>query len=118
MSAVTAYEWKTIEREQLNALLVRQVVHGEKMSVARIELAKGCVVPEHAHANEQITVLQKGKLRFRFPGRELVVEAGAVLQIASNEPHEVVALEDSVALDVFSPPREDWRTGNDAYLRR
>jgi quercetin dioxygenase-like cupin family protein len=102
----------------MNPLLVRQVIHGDKITLARLELVKGCFVPEHAHANEQITVLQKGRLRFHLSGRELILDAGSVLHIPSNAPHDVLALEDSVAMDVFSPPREDWRSGDDAYLRR
>ena len=112
------YHWKTIEKEQMNPLLARQVIHGDKITLARIELAKGCLVPEHAHANEQITVLQSGRLRFHLSGQELTLEAGSVLHIPSNAPHDVLALEDSVAMDIFSPTREDWRTGDDAYLRR
>jgi quercetin dioxygenase-like cupin family protein len=102
----------------MNPLLMRQVIHGEKITVARIELSKGCVVPEHAHGNEQLTVLQKGRLRFHLSGEEVILEAGGVLHIPCNAPHDVLALEDSVAVDVFSPTREDWRRGDDAYLRR
>jgi quercetin dioxygenase-like cupin family protein len=75
-------------------------------------------VPRHAHANEQITTLVEGKLRFRFDSEEVVMVAGQSLQIPSNAPHEVEALEESLAIDVFAPPRDDWRTGNDAYLRK
>lgn len=115
---MTLYNWAQVEKEQLNPLFIRQVIHGDKMTVARIHLAKGCIVPEHAHFNEQITVLQQGKLRFRIDGRELILEAGDVLHIPADAPHDVLALEDSLAMDVFSPPRDDWRTGDDAYLRR
>ncbi len=96
---------------------MRQVIHGDKITIARIRLLKGCVVPEHAHHNEQITTMQEGRLRFRIGGEELILEAGDVLHIPANAPHEVLALEDTIATDVFSPTREDWRTGDDAYLR-
>jgi quercetin dioxygenase-like cupin family protein len=115
---VTRYNWAQVEKEQLNPLFVRQVIHGEKMTIARIHLAKGCVVPEHAHANEQITTLQEGRLRFHIAGEEIILEAGDVLHIPAYAPHDVLALEDCLATDIFSPPREDWRTGDDAYLRR
>ncbi len=118
MGPVPQYRWNDVEKEQLNPLFMRQVIHGEKITVARIRLGKGCIVPQHAHVNEQITMLHEGKLRFLLEGRELILEAGEVLHIPANAPHEVHALEDSVAVDVFSPTREDWRTGNDAYLRR
>jgi quercetin dioxygenase-like cupin family protein len=111
------YQWDRIEKEQLNPSLGRQVIHAGNLTVARIQLAKGAVVPEHRHANEQITMLQSGRLRFLVNGRETVVEAGQALVLDPDLPHRVEALEDSVAIDVFSPPREDWLSGNDAYLR-
>jgi quercetin dioxygenase-like cupin family protein len=115
---VTRYNWASVEKEQLNPLFARQVVHGEKITIARIQLGKGCIVPEHAHANEQISMLQQGRLRFHIAGSELILEAGDVLHIASHEPHSVEALEDCLVTDVFSPVREDWRRGDDAYLRK
>jgi quercetin dioxygenase-like cupin family protein len=118
MTSVTLYNWASIEKEQVNPLFARQVIHGEKMTVARIHLGKGCLVPEHSHVSEQITAVQEGRLRMRITGRDLTLEAGAVVHIPSNVPHSVEALEDTVAVDVFSPVRDDWRRGDDAYLRR
>jgi quercetin dioxygenase-like cupin family protein len=115
---MTHYKWASVEQEQLNPLFVRQVIHGEKITLARIRLGRGCIVPEHAHANEQITSVIEGTLRFQIEGRAVVLEAGDVLHIPSHAPHSVEALEDCLVLDVFSPVREDWRTGDDAYLRR
>ncbi len=112
------YEWNSIEREQLNPLVARQVIHAERMTVARIHLSKGAAVPRHSHENEQITLLQQGKLRFIFDDGETVIEAGAVVAIPPNAAHGVEALEDSMAIDLFSPIREDWIRGDDAYLRR
>jgi quercetin dioxygenase-like cupin family protein len=112
------HQWDTIEREQLNPHLVRQVIHGDQITVARLYLKKGAIVPRHSHANEQITVLQAGKLRFVFDHGETILEAGQALQIPGHEPHLVESLEDSVAMDLFSPVREDWIRGDDAYLRK
>lgn len=114
---MTHYIWEQVTNEQMNPLFSRRVIHGERMTVARIRLAKGAVVPEHAHENEQITMLEEGELRFSFAGRTLVLKAGEALAIPPNAPHAVEALEDSVATDVFSPAREDWIRGDDAYLR-
>lgn len=112
------YSWDTVRREQMNPAIARQVIHAAHMTIARIFLAEGAVVPRHSHPNEQVTVLQQGRLEFRFDnGRREVITAGEVLQIPPNEPHEVIALEDSLALDLFSPPREDWQRGEDQYLR-
>lgn len=88
------------------------------MTVARVYLNKGCIVPEHSHPNEQVSMMEQGALRFVFPGEEVVLRAGEVLRIPSNVPHSAEALEDSVGIDLFSPPRADWIAGNDAYLRR
>jgi quercetin dioxygenase-like cupin family protein len=116
-SAMKLYRWAEVEKEELNPLCARQVIHTEKMTVARIHLKKGGIVPMHHHVNEQVTVLEQGRLRFQIEGREIVLLAGESLHIPENAPHSVEALEDSVAMDVFSPPREDWQRGDDAYLR-
>lgn len=110
--------WKETEVERMNDLVTRQVLHTEMMTIARLEMRKGAVVPEHHHVNEQISTVEKGRLLFQFPEAEVIVGAGESLVIAPNLPHRVEALEDSVAIDSFSPPREDWIRGDDAYLRR
>ena len=112
------YEWNQIEKEQLNPLVARQVIHGKKLTIARLFLSKGAVVPDHSHHNEQITLIEQGRLRFTIDGRQQEVVGGQVIEIPSNAVHTVQALEDSVAMDVFSPAREDWIRGDDAYLRR
>ena len=110
--------WNSVELERLNPLLQRQFVVGEKVMVARILLKKGCVVPLHSHHNEQITYILEGALKFGLNGEEVIVRAGEVLCIPPNVPHDAVALEDTVDLDIFTPPREDWIAKTDAYLRR
>ena len=115
--AMTQYNWALVEEEQLNPLLGRKVIHGRNMTVARIRLQKYAVVPLHSHPNEQITMLERGALRFVIAGTEKILRAGEVLEIPPDEPHLVEALEDSLAVDLFSPAREDWIRGDDAYLR-
>ena len=112
------YEWNQIQREQLNPRAARQVIHGDTMTVARLYLSEGCSVPEHSHENEQISMIEKGSLRFVIAGREQIVKAGEVLRIPPHVPHSAEALEESIAVDLFSPPREDWKRGDDAYLRK
>ena len=109
--------WQDVELEQLNPLLQRQLVVGESVMVARILLKKGSVVPLHSHLNEQITYVLDGALQFRLDGREIVVRSGEVLCIPPHMPHEALALEDTVDLDIFNPPREDWLNKTDSYLR-
>ena len=112
------HKWGSIPAEQMNPAVARQVIHAANMTVARIQLRKGAAVPEHQHVNEQISSLQQGRLRFHLAGQEITLEAGEMLEIPPNVPHSVVALEDSVAVDVFAPVREDWIRGDDAYLRK
>ena len=109
--------WDSVELEHLNPLLRRQFVVGEKVMVARVLMKKGCVVPLHSHHNEQVTYILEGALKFGLNGEEVVVRAGEVLCIPPNVPHQAVALEDTVDLDIFTPPREDWIAKTDAYLR-
>jgi quercetin dioxygenase-like cupin family protein len=104
--------------EHLNPLLERQFVTGKQAMLARLILRAGCVVPEHSHQNEQITYVLEGALRFSLAGKEVVVRTGEMLVIPPNLPHSAEALEDTIDLDVFSPPREDWISGQDLYLRR
>jgi quercetin dioxygenase-like cupin family protein len=109
--------WSTIPLEDLNPLLQRQFVVGEDVMVARVLLKKGCVVPLHSHYNEQLTYILEGALKFWIDGKEIVVRAGEVLTIPRNMPHQAEALEDTVDLDIFNPPRADWINKTDQYLR-
>lgn len=109
--------WNSIPVEQLNPLMTRQVVHTERLTIAMLSIAKGAVVPRHSHENEQVTQVVSGELLFNLPAGDVTVGAGGVLVLPSNQPHEVHALSDTVALDVFTPRREDWIKGDDAYLR-
>ena len=109
--------WKNVEREQLNPLIDREMVVGGKIMLARVLMKKGAHVPMHQHHNEQVTYILEGALKFSIGGKEVVVRAGEVLCIPSNMPHEAWAIEDTVDLDVFDPPREDWINKTDNYLR-
>jgi quercetin dioxygenase-like cupin family protein len=109
--------WGSVELEDLNPLLQRQFVVGQKVMLARVLLKKGCVVPEHSHHNEQITHILEGALKFWVDGKEIVVNAGEVLIIPPHMPHKAEALVDTVDMDVFTPPRADWIHKTDQYLR-
>lgn len=111
------YRWSEVEREAMNPLLHRQFVSGERTMLARIELKQGCLVPEHSHENEQISYIVSGALEFQMAGRTTVVRAGEVLVIPSHVLHAAKALEDTINLDVFAPPRQDWIDKDDSYLR-
>jgi quercetin dioxygenase-like cupin family protein len=121
MSVPTHYRWENLPREALKPDLGRRLISGERVMLAQVYLQKGCVVPKHSHDNEQLTWILEGTLRLWLgeDGAEEMfdVHAGEVLHIPSNIPHRAEALEDTLDVDVFSPPREDWLSGADAYLR-
>jgi len=109
--------WRTVPLEDLNPLFQRQFVVGEDIMVARVLMKKGCIVPLHSHHNEQVSYILEGALKFWVDGKEIVVHAGEVLTIPRNMPHRAEALEDTVDLDIFNPPRVDWINKTDQYLR-
>lgn len=120
-SEVTFYRWEDLPRETVNPLLDRRLITGKRMMLAHVYLKKGCIVPRHRHENEQLTYILEGALRFSIgeEGTEqVVVRAGEVLHIPSNVWHEAEALEDTLDVDIFDPPRADWLDKSDAYLRR
>ena len=117
-SEVQYIRLREMPTEHLNPLLDRQFVAGEKSMLARLLLRKGCVVPLHSHENEQISYILEGALKFSLQGKDIIVRAGEILVIPATVPHSAEALEDTVDLDVFCPPRADWISGADAYLRK
>src|SRR5687767_9000848 len=96
------HDWGQIENEQLSPSASRQVLHTETMTVARLTLKEGAVVPRHSHMNEQVTMMERGRLRFIFDDHEQIVEAGQVMYIPAHVPHGVVALTECLAVDLFS----------------
>jgi quercetin dioxygenase-like cupin family protein len=114
---VDVVRWDAEPVEQLSSTIGRQVVHTERMTVARVLLAEGARVPEHRHEHEQVATLLEGRLRFVVDGEEREIGPGESVVLPANVPHLVEALEDSVVLDLFAPVRDDWVRGDDAYLR-
>jgi len=116
----TRYRWDDLPKEALKPDLARRLIATERMMLAHVYLDEGCVVPKHAHENEQLTYILEGTLRFWLGEDEaevVDVHAGEVLHIPSNLPHKAEALETTLDVDVFCPPRADWLDGSDAYLR-
>jgi quercetin dioxygenase-like cupin family protein len=120
-AGATLYRWDDLPRERLNDHIDRRLITGSNTMIAHIYLRKGGIVPKHSHHNEQITYVLDGALRFLLgeeQDEEVIVRSGEVLTIPPNLPHSAEALEDTLDVDVFNPPRQDWLDGTDAYLRR
>lgn len=111
------YNWSEIPVEKMNPAVTRQVIHGGSLTIARIVIARGGAVPTHSHVNEQVMNIISGALKVNLNGEERVLHGGQSLVIPPSVPHSVEAVEDTVAVDIFSPAREDWIRGEDAYLR-
>jgi len=117
----TWYRWEDLPREELHDRLARRLITGDRMMLAHVYLKQGCVVPRHSHENEQFSYILEGALQFLVGAdgaEQIVVRAGEVLHLPGNVPHEARALEDTLDVDVFYPPREDWLNKTDAYLRK
>jgi quercetin dioxygenase-like cupin family protein len=118
--SATHYRWEELPKEVLNPTLQRRLISTDRMMLAHVYMDPGCIVPKHSHENEQLTYILEGLLRFWLgdDGSEVVdVAAGDVLHIPSFLPHRAEALERTLDVDIFCPPRQDWLDGSDAYLR-
>ncbi|PYO49793.1 MAG: cupin domain-containing protein [Gemmatimonadetes bacterium] len=120
-NGVSFFRWDSMKKERVSDMLERRLITGDRMMLAHVYLKKGCIVPKHSHENEQLTYILEGALKFWIGddgAEEVTVSAGEVLLIPSNVPHKAEALEETLDVDVFSPPRQDWLEKKDDYLRR
>ena len=109
MNQAVHYRWEELKQDTPMPLLSRRRVMGEKMMISEITLHKGCEVPLHHHENEQFSCVVSGWVRFttQLPDGTMKhhdVRGGEVLHLPSHVPHSVVAMEETVVLDLFSPP--------------
>ncbi|MDQ8144741.1 MAG: cupin domain-containing protein [Gemmatimonadota bacterium] len=120
-SPVLYQRWADVPLEPVTDQISRKLITGQRMMLAHVYLKKGAVVPKHQHHNEQFTYILEGALRFWIgdDGAEVIdVRAGEVLHIPSNVWHKAEALEDTLDVDIFDPPREDWLNKTDAYFHQ
>ena len=120
-TTVRHFRWTDMPKETVTSQISRRLVTGERMMLAQVYLEKGCIVPRHSHENEQLTYILEGVLRFHIGedgAEEVIVRAGEVLHIPSNVPHMAEALEDTLDVDIFSPPRQDWLNHTDSYFHQ
>lgn len=108
-------------KEIVTDTISRRIITGDDIMIAHVYLEKGAIVPQHSHHNEQVTYILEGALHFWIGddgSEEIIVGAGEVLHIPSNVPHRAQAMEDTLDVDVFSPPRADWLNGTDSYFHK
>jgi quercetin dioxygenase-like cupin family protein len=119
--SVTHYNWEQMPKEEVSPMLSRRLITGDRMMIAHVYLKKGCIVPRHQHENEQLTYIIDGELKFWIGEDEsqvVHVKAGEVLHIPSMVWHKAEAVVDTLDVDVFDPPRQDWLDKTDSYLRK
>src|SRR5881275_3517554 len=120
-NGVSFFRWDSMKKERVSDMLDRRLVTGDRMMLAHVYLKQGCIVPKHSHENEQLTYILEGALRFWIGEDEsevIDVREGEVLHIPSHVRHKAEALEDTLDVDIFSPPRQDWLDKTDDYLRQ
>lgn len=111
-----AVRWEGVSVERIHDSVARQVIWGERGTMARFQFGRGTHVSPHAHAAEQFTCMVQGEMRIRVGKEEMKLKAGEILVVPPNTEHEVWVLEDAVVLDFFAPARDDWKEGRSHYL--
>ena len=117
-TGVLLHRWDEIALDKVTEMLSRKIVAGEREMLVQVYLKRGCLVPLHSHASEQMTYVLQGGLKFLVGGEEITVREGEVIHIPSGVEHQAEAIEDTFELDVFSPVRVEWLAGYDADLPR
>jgi quercetin dioxygenase-like cupin family protein len=106
------HRWDEIALEKITEMISRKVVPGQRLTVAQVYLKRGALVPMHSHESEQMTYVLQGALRVHVGTEEVTVREGEIVHIPPQVPHQAEALDDTLELDLFSPPRTDWTTGS------
>ena len=118
MNEAEFYTWAELPQTAMTPQIKRRLVSGEKLMMVELMLAKGAVVGVHRHPHEQITHIVSGALEFEVHGEKRIVQGGEVIVVPSHVAHGAVALADTVTLEAFSPPREDFLAGPKAdYMK-
>ena len=113
--------WEDVPTEEVTPQMHRKIVAGEKLMIARMKFKDGFHVPLHSHENEQITEVISATIRFWFGEnreQEMELNAGEMVVIPPNLPHEALMIGDVEEIDHWAPPRQDWLDGTDDYLKK
>lgn len=110
------FDWEQVKAEQVTELYSRKVALGENLSIAKLEVKQGAATRMHSHDNEEVVVVLKGVWQFFLPTGDVTLHANQMLSIPPGTEHGSRVLEDVVALDICSPARIDWLSGEDRIL--
>ncbi len=97
------------QTEMLPGVWRRTLNAGDRTMLCEITIAEGAEVPDHTHPHEQIGYLVSGRMEFWLGDEHRLLQPGDSWLVPSNVPHRVRALDRVVAIDIFSPPREEYR---------
>ncbi len=112
------YDWDKMKPEEITELYTRKVATGDNLTVARIEVMQWAVTQPHRHENEEVIMVLKGAWRFYLPDGEITLYPNQMLSIPAGVEHSSEALEDTIAIDICTPTRRDWVSGEDRFLHR
>src|SRR5262249_14038854 len=115
---MNVYDWNKMTHEEISEAYTRKVALGENLRVALVTVKQSAVTQPHSHENEEVVIVLKGSWKFSLPDGEVVLNANQMLHIAPGVTHSSEALEDTTALDICSPTRVDWITGEDRFLHQ
>ena len=110
------FDMNQLESEEVNPSYFRKAVYGDALAIGRVEVQKGAMTQPHSHDTEEMIYVMHGSWLFHLPDGDVVFEANQMVCIPAGVEHSSEVLEDTVALDICSTVRNDWRTGQDKPL--
>ena len=110
------YDLNEVEIDEVNSSYLRKAVYGESLAVARVEVQKGAMTETHSHDTEEVIYVLQGAWLFHLPDGDVVLKENQMLCIPAGSEHSSEVLEDTVAIDICSKNRPDWRSGQDKAL--
>jgi quercetin dioxygenase-like cupin family protein len=103
------HDWSRVPAHRIGDGIERQMIWGDRLMVCRLTIQPHVVTQVHSHPHEQMTIVERGRVRFFIEGKEQIATAGDVLHFPSNCWHGATMMDEEVVLiDIFSPLREDF----------
>ncbi len=107
------YDPSNLERNELVPGVFLRTMWGEKVMMSLVEISPGSEVPSHTHPHEQAGIIMQGEVEFTIGGETKRLRQGDAYVIPGGVEHRVVSTGGwALALDIFSPPREEYKGGS------